>query len=264
VRLANQLAVVTGGTSGLGIAIAARFVREGAEVVIVGRDAARGQAAAARTGAGLVLADLSSDEACEQTIAQAVDQLGGLTVLVNNARSYAAGYPAATPAGGLAELAFDGPVTQVSWATMEEIVRVGAIAAARLSGYAMPHLIAAGGGSIVNVSSRAASRGTPGHAAYAASKAALESLALSITADFGRSGVRCNTVRPGYIVHETREPLTDAERREIEHSQVTRLVTADDVAAAVLFLASPEAEVVSGVALPVDGGSSMMRGRVLG
>lgn len=264
-RLAGQRALVTGGTSGLGVAIAARFVREGARVAIVGRDPARGAAAATRTGAELVLVDLSSDEDCRRTVDVAVDRLGGLTVLVNNARSYAAGYPSARPEGTDVDTGFDGPVSEVSWAALEEILRVGVVAAARLCGYAIPHLVAAGGGAIVNVSSRAASRGTPGHAAYAASKAGLEALARSITADYGRQGVRCNTVRPGYILHELRDEGLPADRRaEIQAGQVTRLATADDVASAVLFLASPEAEVISGIVLPVDGGSSTLRGRVVG
>ena len=111
----------------------------------------------------------------------------------------------------------------------------------------------------------AAARGTPGQAAYSASKGALEALTRSIAMDFGRRGIRCNTVQPGYVLHERRDAdLTDERRRQLEDMHLTRLATATDVAYACVFLASGESEVITGITLPVDGGSTAVRGRTLG
>lgn len=263
-RLTGELAIVTGSTSGLGIAIAQRFVAEGARVVVTGRDRARGEAAAARTDATFVPADLAAEAGCRSLIDEAVRVLGGLTVLVNNARAAAvAVFPA--DASAPARAGTDGPVADVTWDTWEDVLRVGMVSAGRLCALAIPHMRTAGHGSIVNISSRAAGQGTPRLAAYTASKAGLEALARSITADYAREGIRCNTVRPGYIVHEDRDKhLTTEQRDRYEQMHLTRLVTAEDVTNAALFLASSEAEVVSGVTIPVDGGSSAVRGRVLG
>jgi NAD(P)-dependent dehydrogenase (short-subunit alcohol dehydrogenase family) len=148
------------------------------------------------------------------------------------------------------------------WHRVLEIVLVSAATMCRL---VLPHMLEAGHGSIINISSRAAARGTTGTAAYSASKAGLEALARSVTIDYARAGIRCNVVQPGYIIHDLRDASMSSERLErYSAMHLTRLPTADDVAAAVLFLASKETEVISGITLPVDGGSSAVRGSTLG
>jgi NAD(P)-dependent dehydrogenase (short-subunit alcohol dehydrogenase family) len=92
----------------------------------------------------------------------------------------------------------------------------------------------------------------------------MNALGRSIAADYSRRGVRCNALQPGYIIHEGRDAgMTDARRAELEGMQLTRLATARDVALAALFLASRESEVITGITLPVDGGSTAVRGRLL-
>jgi NAD(P)-dependent dehydrogenase (short-subunit alcohol dehydrogenase family) len=140
--------------------------------------------------------------------------------------------------------------------------RVNVLAAVWLMQEAIPHMERAGHGSIVNVSSRTAERASPRLASYTASKGAMNALTRSITLDYARQGIRCNTVQPGYILHDERDAdLTPERRRYIEDMCLTRPPTAIDVAYAILFFASREAECISGVTLQVDAGSSAARAR---
>lgn len=250
-RLSGEVVIVTGSTSGLGKAIARRAAAEGAHVVVTGRDVCRGsETAASIPGSLFVAADLTDEDHRARLVAEAVRRFGTVTVLVNNA---------------VATTGRDGPVTEVPPGTWSDVLAVNLVAAARLCALVIPHMLEAGHGAIVNVSSRAAARGTPGRAAYSASKAGLKALARSITIDFARRGIRCNTVRPGYVLHEVRDAhLEESRRTRIAAQHLTRPPTATDVASAVVFLASREAETITGATLPVDGGSSAVRGLTLG
>jgi NAD(P)-dependent dehydrogenase (short-subunit alcohol dehydrogenase family) len=242
---------------GLGREVARLFGAEGAAVVLTGRDQERGASAAraveeAGGSAVFVAADLRQESHCRQLVDAAVARFGSLTVLVNNAVNNVA-------------MADDGPVTDVDQDTFEAVLAVNLVGPATLCRLAIPAMLEAGHGAIVNVSSRAAERGTPGLAAYTASKGGLNALARSITVDYARQGIRCNTVQAGYILHEVRDAALTPERRQaIEGMHLTRISTATDIAYAVAFLASREAETISGVTLQVDGGSSTVRGRTLG
>jgi len=162
-------------------------------------------------------------------------------------------------------IATDGPAGSVPTEVWEAMLRVNVLGAAWLLQRALPAMVAAGRGAIVNVSSRTAERASPNLAAYTASKGAINALARSITLDYGRLGVRCNTVQPGYILHETRDAdATPEHLARITDMCVTRPPTATDVAHAVVFLASRESECISGVTLQVDAGSSAVRARVVG
>jgi NAD(P)-dependent dehydrogenase (short-subunit alcohol dehydrogenase family) len=254
-RLEGEVAVVTGSTSGLGKEIARVLAAEGAAVLVTGRDNERGRAVvdaiAAEGGrAAFSAADLTDDDQCRALIDDAEAAFGAVTVLVNNAVLSASG---------------DGPVADVPPEVWDGVLAVDVRAVAAVCRYAIPSMRRAGHGSIVNVSSRVAERGTPGLAAYTAAKGAINALARSITADYAREGIRCNTVQPGYVVHERRDATMTPERRaRVEGMHLTRLATATDVAYAVLFLASRQAEVISGITLPVDGGSTAVRGLTLG
>jgi 3-oxoacyl-[acyl-carrier protein] reductase len=253
-RLAGERVLVTGSTAGIGAATAIRCAREGAAVAVHGRDAARGAAVVdtiTRAGGTAVFlpADLADEAACTMLVDGAAERLGGLTVLVNNAAI----------AGG--QRALDALDT----ARWEAILRVNLTAVAWLSRTAIPHMLRAGHGSIVNVSSRQAQRASGGLAPYAASKGGLEALTRTIAVEYGRRGIRCNALSVGYVLNERRDAELGAERRaELEAMHLTRLGQPDDVAWAVVYLASRESEFVTGALLPVDGGGTIARGRTLG
>jgi len=247
-RMQDEIAIVTGSNSGLGRAIARRFAAEGARVVVTGRNTERGEAMvkslAGLPGESVFLpADLSDENACQGLVASCVEHFGGLSVLVNNAVSGAVS-PRQTA------------VETLATETWEQVFRVTLTAAMWMCRAAIPHMRTAGGGSIINVSSRAAERATPGLPAYVAAKGGMNALTRSIATDYAADGIRCNTLAPGYVINEVREVLSEERRAHFERMHLTRIPIADDIAAAAAFLASRDAEVITGVLLPVDGGSS--------
>ena len=256
-RLAGELALVTGSTAGIGRAVAARFAAEGARVVVTGRDAERGRVvvdaiAAAGGAAAFVAADLAIDDAGTELVDRAADALGGLTVLVNNA-----------VAGAVDES--DGAVAHLTTTAWDATIRVNLTAPMESCRAAIPHLQRAGHGSIINISSRQAERAARGFAAYIASKSGLNGLTRAIAVDYASDRIRCNTISPGYVLNDRRDADLDPERRaRLEGMHLTRLGVADDVAHAAVYLASAESEFLTGINLPLDGGSSAARGTVLG
>jgi len=251
-RLDGEIALVTGSTSGIGAEIARRFAAEGAKVVVTGRNAERGARVVdgAEGDAVFVAADLADPTASETLVAATVERFGGLTVLVNNAVTVEAK---------------DGAVTTLTDDAWEQTLKMNLIAPARLCRHAIPVMAKAGHGSIVNISSRAGQRGTPNFAAYSASKGGLDALTRTIAITHAADGIRCNTLSPGYILNERRDAeLTDERREQLKKMHLTRLGQARDVAYAAVYLASKESEFVTGILLPVDGGSSTARARSLG
>lgn len=254
-RMHDERALVSGSTAGIGRAIAKRFAAEGAHVCVTGRDAQRGADVVADIEAvggraSFVAADLTDEDECAALVAEAIERLGGLTVLVNNA------------AGGGGS---DGPVRELSTDAWQAVLRINLTAPFWLCRAAVPHMIDAGHGSIVNISTRQAERASPGFSAYIASKAGLNGLTRAIAVDYADRNIRCNTISPGYVVNDRRDAdLTGERRSRYEGMHLTRLGVADDVAHAAVYLASSEAEFVTGINLQLDGGSSIARGSVLG
>ena len=249
-RLAGETALVTGSTSNIGRAIAVRFAAEGAYVVVTGRSSERGAAVVAEIqsaggSAVFIPAGLAEPEAASALVDVAAERLGGLSVLVNN---------------HVSREGSDGSLLTMSATEFEARLRVDLLAVTELCRAALPHLIDARG-SIINLSSRVATRAVAGLASYSASKGAIEALTRSIAVDHGRDGVRCNTIAPGYVV---RGGEADEELARRAAMQLTRLTTADDIAHAAVYLASRESEAVTGALLYVDGGGHAARGAVVG
>jgi NAD(P)-dependent dehydrogenase (short-subunit alcohol dehydrogenase family) len=253
-RMEGEIAIVTGSTSGLGKEIARTFAAEGAHVVVTGRNQERGDAWASEIreqggDAHFVAADLADLDQCGALVDATVERYGGVTVLVNN-------HVAATG---------DGPLGDVGLEEWETKLRVNLTAPAWLIKAAIPHMQAAGHGAIINISSRAAERGTPNLAAYAASKGGLNAVTRSIAIDYARDGIRCNSVTPGYILHEVRDADIDpAKLARVSGQHLTRLISAADVAYCCVWLASKEGEVITGLDIPVSGGSTTARALTLG
>ncbi|MCP9274365.1 SDR family NAD(P)-dependent oxidoreductase [Mycolicibacterium arenosum] len=235
-ELSGVRALVTGGTAGIGLASARLLALAGAEVVISGRDAARGAAAAAALGGAVRFA--AADLADLDSVRRLADTSGDVDILVNNAATF----PGA--------MTVDQDVTSFE-RTFDTNVRGAYFLVAAL----VPGMVRRGVGSIVNVTSMVASRGVPGASTYSASKAALESLTRSWAAEFGGSGVRVNAVAPGPtategVVAEWGDTNDDLGRA----LPLGRTADPAEIAEAVLFLASPRASFITGSTLHVDGG----------
>jgi 3-oxoacyl-[acyl-carrier protein] reductase len=245
--VASRAVLVTGASRGIGRAVARAFAERGDRVAIHHRDSA---ALAAEVLAGLpggghtvVGADLADPEAVRRMVEAAAADLGGLDVLVNNAGIY-----------------LWHPVTEVSYEQWQDIWRqtmaVNLTGAANVTWCAVQHMRNTGG-RIVNVSSRGAFRGEPRHPAYGASKAGLNAFGQSMARALAPLGISVATVAPGYVETEmAAEDLNSARGDEIRaQSPFNRVATPEEIAAAVVYLASDEAEWASGSVLDLNGAS---------
>jgi 3-oxoacyl-[acyl-carrier protein] reductase len=244
----GRAVLVTGASRGIGAAVAQAFAAQGDRVAVHYGNSA-GPAAdvlAALPGGGhlMIQADLADPDAVRGLVDQAARALGGLDVLVNNAGVYDAQ-----------------PVTegtyeewQVAW---QHTLTVNLTAAANATWCAVRHMIAGGGGRIINVSSRGAFRGEPEHPAYAASKAGLNALGQSLARALGSHGIAVATVAPGFVDTDMAASiLAGPGGDEIRgQSPFGRVASTAEVAAAVLYLASPQAEWASGTILDLNGAS---------
>jgi NAD(P)-dependent dehydrogenase (short-subunit alcohol dehydrogenase family) len=237
-NLSGRIALVTGATSGIGRATAIQLARQGAEVIVHGRDADRGEQVVAEIAqeggkARFLTADLS-DPTEIRRLADEAGEGGEVDVLVNNAG-----------------ISWFGPTADLDVATYDALFDANVRAPYFLVAALAPRMAANGGGSIVNVASMAGTIGLAGGAAYGGTKATLTAMTRAWAAEFSPSGVRVNAVAPGPV-------FTAADPERIEALGATTLLgraaQADEIAQVITFLSSPAAAYVTGTTVAADGG----------
>ena len=245
-RLKNKTALITGGNSGIGLETARLFVKEGARVIITGRNQATLDAAAKELGpnAFATVADANDTAAMEAAIKKGVDKFGKLDIVFANA-----GIPGDTPVGNTKLEAF------------EQVIRTNLTAVFFTVQAAVSHLN--DGGSIILNGSVISVLGNPGYSAYAASKAGVRAMARVMASELSSRGIRVNVVAPGAAktpIWNSRAPTPDAfavlEQRISRTTPLGRMADADHIAKTVLFLASDDASHIQGQELFVEGGAT--------
>lgn len=247
--------LVTGASRGIGRAVATAFAARGDRVAVhfgTREDDARATLAALPgTGHVLIGGDLSLPDAAREIVSGTVARLGGVDVLVNNA----AVAPGPENRHPVAEVGFD--AWQRAWRTMTE---VDLLAPADLTYHVARHLIGRGtGGAVVNIGSRGAFRGEPDHPAYGAAKAALHAFGQSMALALAPHDIAVSSVAPGFVATERQADRVAGPDGEALRAQSPfgRVGTPEEVAAAVLYLASPEARWASGTVLDLNGASHL-------
>jgi NAD(P)-dependent dehydrogenase (short-subunit alcohol dehydrogenase family) len=240
-RLEGVRALVTGGTSGIGASIVERFVLEGASVVCTGRDETRGREVALRTGAEFVRADARDSAAVRTSVSAAVARLGGLDAVVANA--------------GVLHAAPLSETTDEAWDVVMDTNILGYF---RYAIACLPHLRAAGGGSITMISSDAGVWGETAIAAYSISKRVVNMLVQALAVEAGPDGIRVNAICPGDTAPGM-ATLIDGRDETVDPSSwilppLSRVGTATDIAGAATFFASTDGGFCNGSILLVDGG----------
>ena len=250
-QLDGLRALITGGASGIGYAVTQAFSDEGASVVVLDRSE---RPIDLPPRWGYVRADVTDDASVRTAVSDAVERLGGLDLLVNNAG-----------------IGAQGAVQDSTDAEWHRVLDVNVVGTARVSRAAWPHLQASDHAAVVNTSSVAATAGLPQRAVYSASKGAVLALTRAMAADGMADGVRVNAVNPGTadtpwiqgLLNSAADPAAELAALEARQPH-GRLVAASEVAAAAVYLASPAAGSTTGADIAVDGGMAGLRLRPKG
>jgi len=249
-RLGGKAALITGATSGIGLAIAERFAAEGARLLLTGRNQAEGAKLAQRLGAEFIAGDVTERALADRLVEETVKRFGRIDILVNNAG-----------------IVHRGTALETSDDDFGRIMAVNVEAVFRFSRAALRRMIeqfkqTGRGGTIVNIASDWAFVAGRGELAYCTSKGAVVQMTRALAIDHARQGIRVNAVAPGDvetpmllsgIVHRGRS-AAEGLRENGEAIPMGRVGQPPEIAAAVAFLASDEASFITGVTLPVDGG----------
>ncbi|MGD2143362.1 MAG: SDR family oxidoreductase [Anaerolineae bacterium] len=249
-RFVDQVVIVTGGSRGIGYAIAGGLVREEASVVIASKDEERGLEAAQSLGVRggeveFIQTDVAHRDQVERMVDQTLARFGHIDVLVNNA--------------GVHEKA---PFWQESEALWDRMYRVNVLGTALPSQAVVPHMKEKGGGAIVHIASKAGVVGEPGHAAYSASKGAVIALTRAMAVELAPYSIRVNAVCPGPVMTDMlfADVPTEGAREDLAATApLSRLGQPEDIAHAVLYLASSDSDWCTGQAISVDGGLSILK-----
>jgi len=242
----RKIAIVTGGGSGLGFAIAEKFVQNGIETIIAGRNKEKLDEAAEKLGAlchaiTCDLADLGSIPGFVQTV---IDQYGQIDILVNNAG-----------------INLKKDFTEVTDEEFQQVITTNITAVFSMSREVVKNMLQNGGGSIINISSMAAQYGLPKVIAYSASKTAIDGMTRAMAVELSPKGIRVNAIAPGFIYSDmTAKALnSDPERKAKVFGRTPMGIMGqpDDIGDAAYFLASDAAKFITGIVLPVDGGNSI-------
>lgn len=248
--LSGKVALITGAGSGIGQRTALLMASRGARVLVAAsrEESARGtleQIAAAGGEAAIAFGDLGDAETPKKLVDAAIASFGRIDILVNNA--------AVTDAATLAQ---DLNIAEMDGAIWKRVLNINLVAPALLSKHAIPHMTAQGGGSIVMISSGRGVQGDFGLPAYGASKAAIINLALNIATQYGKQGIRANTVVVGMVATPATMASLDESMVELYtgHHLTPYIGRTEDIAAPIAFLASDESRFITGTVVTVDGG----------
>lgn len=243
-RLSGKVAIITGGGSGIGKAIARAFVREGAKVVIAGRDTKKLDRAALEIGADClaVSADVSSTNDVQKLVSATMYRFKQINVLVNNAA-----------------VLLPGTAESISEEDFDQTFNINVRGLWLLSRAVLPHMRATGGGSIINIGSVLSLLGARNRVAYSASKGAVMAMTKAMALDHAAENIRVNCIAPGIVATEMVEKFNTDEavrrQREAMHP-MGRFGQPEEVASAAVFLASDESGWTTGSVITVDGGYS--------
>lgn len=241
-----KTAIVTGGGSGIGLAIVEKFVQHHIRTIVIGRNQQKLNSAKEKLGSlcETISSDLSDLPGIPKLVQQIVDQYGRIDILVNNAG-----------------INMKKEFTEVTDDEFQNILRTNVTAVFALSREVAKNMIENGSGAIINISSMASQYGIPKVIAYTASKSAIEGMTRAMAVDLSPKGIRVNCIAPGFIATDMSAKAlnNDPERKNkvLSRTPMGQLGEPSDIGDAALFLASDSAQYITGVVLPVDGGNSI-------